>query len=120
MSLNELLEHLIEALREELRQHGEFLARIDDLQGSAPQEAAGRVRAVIEQHRALGDCRHKREQIQHQVARLLGLSEPASAAGLARHLPAGRNLLVGALLEENSDLSRRVESLRLHLQAGSY
>jgi hypothetical protein len=107
------LEHLIEALREELKQHGEMLALLDQEQdlitqrktvGSPPYLAAVNTQAVT-----LQIVREVREQRRRHLARTLCLSEDTTLLQLISLLPADYQPLVQALVLENKELALRVQ-----------
>lgn len=104
---------LIEALRRELQQYGEVLARFDDAAANnnpdSEEQALVWVEAIREQERILGLTLRKREHVQRQVAHCLGLPEQASLTRIIPLLPRQHQLLVRALSDENKELSARVQ-----------
>ena len=111
--MKDSLNDLIEALREELRQYGEMLARLDYHQEQIMRRAAGEVLtsadAVQEQGRTMQECRQGRVAMQVQLARALNLPEEASFADIVPSLPADYQPLVRALVDENNALLLRVQ-----------
>jgi flagellar biosynthesis/type III secretory pathway chaperone len=112
--MKELLSHLIEALREELKQYGEMLALLDQQQqfvmhrqtAALPDSAAG----VNAQAEVLRGARHEREQRQRNLAQQLDLPEDANFKVLLPKIPADYQPLVAALVEENNELLTRVQA----------
>ncbi len=107
------IDPLIEALRSELQQYGEMLARLDQQQDSilrrAPDDVLASVTAVQEQGAAIQTARRTREQCQRQLATGLGHPEPATLAQLTQTAPADYRPLLRALIEENNQLLVRVQ-----------
>jgi flagellar biosynthesis/type III secretory pathway chaperone len=110
--MNDSLHHLIEALREELKQYGEMLAVLEQQQYSVVQRQAAdllqNVAAVNAQAEAITAVRHEREQHQRNVARKLELDPEASFAVIVPLLPADYRPLVQALVQENNELLVRI------------
>ncbi len=112
--MKEILAHLIEALREELKQYGEMLALLDQQQhyvmhrqtASLPDSAS----SVNAQAEILRGARHEREQRQRNLARQLELPEDANFKMLLPKIPADYQPLVEALVEENNELLTRVQA----------
>jgi flagellar biosynthesis/type III secretory pathway chaperone len=112
--MKELLSHLIEALREELKQYGEMLALLDQQQQfvmrretAALPDSASSINAQAE---VLRGARHEREQRQRNLARLLELPDDVNFKMLIPRLPAEYQPLVAALVEENNELLTRVQA----------
>jgi hypothetical protein len=107
------LSDLIEALRVELQQYGEMLARFDDpetlLAPNAPAAVPAKATALRDQERVVGLSVRKREQMQRRLARCLGLPEEADLAHILPLLPRKHQLLLRALMDENKELSARVQ-----------
>ena len=107
------LDPLIEALRSELQQYGEMLARLDQQQDSilrrAPDEVLVSVTAVQEQGAAIQAARQTREQCHRRLASDLGHAEPTTLAQLAEAVPPDYQPLLRALIEENNQLLVRVQ-----------
>jgi hypothetical protein len=110
--MNEAINNLIEALREELQQYGEMLARLDQQQEHVTTRAAEALlqsTAEIEvQTRVIHEARRARAERQQVVARGLGLGVDAPFADLLPNLPSDYRPLLGALVQENNELLVRV------------
>jgi flagellar biosynthesis/type III secretory pathway chaperone len=111
--MKEILTHLIEALREELKQYGEMLALLDQQQSlvvrrqtTALPDSANSINAQAE---ILRGARHEREQRQRNLASLLELPEDSNFKTLIPKLPADYQPLVSALVDENNELLTRVQ-----------
>jgi flagellar biosynthesis/type III secretory pathway chaperone len=111
--MNEQLNNLIEALREELKQYGEMLALLDQEQDMVMQrQTAGIapcVAAINAQAHTLRAVRHEREQRRRHLARTLQLCEDTSFNDLNARLPAEYKPLLQALVQENKELLVRVQ-----------
>ncbi|HEX7654193.1 MAG TPA: flagellar export chaperone FlgN [Verrucomicrobiae bacterium] len=112
--MKDLLSHLIDALREELKQYGEMLALLDQQQQLvmrrqtlALPESASSINAQAE---VLRGARHERELRQRNLALQLQLPEDAAIKLLIARLPADYQPLVGALVDENNELLTRVQT----------
>ena len=111
--MNELLNNLIEALRDELQQYGEMLAQLDQQQSlviqrqtaDLPQSVAG-VNAQLEQ---IASARQNREQHQRRIAVKLQQPEDAPFQVIIPLLPEDYRPLVQALVQENNELLIRVQ-----------
>ena len=107
------LENLIEALREELQQYGEMLARLDQQQEMVIRRAADDllmcVAGIEEQVRILHAARKERQVRQRALALHLGLDQNATFAELIPSLLEDYRPLVGALVQENNELLVRVQ-----------
>jgi hypothetical protein len=116
------LNALIDTLREELQQYGEMLARFDDAEAyvaldSAP-ETLRKGAALHEQEQVLNLALAKREHARRRLARSLCLPEEGGLTAIVPLLPREHQLLMQALMEENQELSSRVQrraSLERHL-----
>ena len=104
---------LIAALREELQQYGEMLARLDHQQDCVMRRAADdllqSVEAVHGQGIVIYRARRERELLQSELARHAGLATEASFAQLILKLPMDYRPLVQALIQENNELLVRVQ-----------
>jgi flagellar biosynthesis/type III secretory pathway chaperone len=111
--MNEQLNNLIEALREELKQYGEMLALLDQEQELVMQrqtsEIPSCVTAINAQAETLNAVRHEREQRRRQMARTLQLGEETCFSELTSRLPAPYQPLLQALAQENKELLVRVQ-----------
>lgn len=111
--MNELIQNLIEALREELKQYGEMLALLETQQHLVihrqTEDLLRNVTDVNAQVEAIQAARREREQQQRHVARHLALADDAGFAEITPRLPAVYQPLVQALVEENNELLTRVQ-----------
>ncbi len=111
--MNEALNHLIEALREELKQYGEMLALLDQEQDLVMNRQtfgiSPCVMAINAQGEILQTVRHEREQRLRHLLHELQLSEQTSLKELIPRLPSQYQPLVQALLHENKELLVRVQ-----------
>jgi flagellar biosynthesis/type III secretory pathway chaperone len=111
--MNELLQNLIEALREELKEYGEMLALLEQQQQMVTHrqtqdllQCAGSINLQAE---AIAAARREREQRQREVARELNLGADASFNEVMPRLPAAFQPLVKALVQENNQLLARIQ-----------
>jgi flagellar biosynthesis/type III secretory pathway chaperone len=111
--MNTLLPQLIDALREELEQYGEMLARLDYQQQLVIHRQTNdlfqSIADINAQAGVIASTRHAREQQQQQIARLLNLPEPAGFGDIVPLLPPDYRPLVQALVQENNELLVRVQ-----------
>lgn len=111
--MTELLNALIEALRNELRQYGEMLARLDEQQDSIMRRVADDILATVgsvrEQGEILQGVRRERESRQRQLARHLRQSESVGLLDLIDKMPPDYRPLARALMDENNELLARVQ-----------
>lgn len=111
--MNPLLDHLIEALREELKEYGEMLAVLDQQQDLVMRRQAQDLylstSGVNAQAETIAAARREREQHQRHVARQLALPDDAPFAAIVPLLPAEYRPLVQALVQENNELLGRVQ-----------
>ena len=107
------LNKLINALREELEQYGEMLARLDEQQEFAMRRAADdllqSVGGVQEQGSRMRLARQQREAAMADLLRERALSQNTSFSQLLPHLPENYRPLVQALVRENNELLVRVQ-----------
>ncbi len=107
------LQFLIAALREELQQYGEMLARLDYHQDLIMHRRADNlpesVAAIEAQGTVLQQARREREGCRRELARALRLPEEANFSDIAPLLPADYRPLVTALVQENNELLTRVQ-----------
>jgi flagellar biosynthesis/type III secretory pathway chaperone len=110
--MNELIQNLVESLREELKQYGELLALLDLQQEQVVRRLAAElletVSAISAQGEAIKTARREREQRQRDLAVALALPGEALFAQLIPLLPPAYQPLVGALVDENNQLLTRV------------
>lgn len=111
--MNEFLQNLVEALREELKEYGEMLALLEQQQQMVThrqtQDLLQCVAAINGQAEAIAVARREREQRQREVARNLELAEDATFAELIQKLPPDFQPLVKALVQENNQLLARIQ-----------
>jgi flagellar biosynthesis/type III secretory pathway chaperone len=111
--MKDLLQNLIEALREELKEYGEMLALLDQQQEMVihrrAQDLVQCVTAINGQADAIAAARLERQQRQRDITLRLDLAEDASFGALVPRLPAEYRPLVQALVQENNELLIRVQ-----------
>ena len=111
--MTHLLTHLIDALREELKQYGEILALLDQQQDLVMQRQTNdllqSISCINAQAAVIAAARHEREQRQRRIARSLKLPEDAGFSVITPRLPADYRPLVQALVQENNELLVRVQ-----------
>jgi flagellar biosynthesis/type III secretory pathway chaperone len=111
--MNELLQNLIESLREELKEYGEMLALLDQQQQMVThrqtQDLLQCVGSINIQAEAIAAARREREQRQREVARKLDLDADAPFTEVMPKLPSPFQLLVKALVHENNQLLVRIQ-----------
>jgi flagellar biosynthesis/type III secretory pathway chaperone len=110
--MNELLQNLIDALREELKEYGEMLALLDQQQEKVmyrqTQDLLQCAAAINSQAETIAAARREREQHQRHVALELALPENSSFTDLAPRFPAEYRPLIQALVQENNQLLVRI------------
>ncbi len=110
--MKEQLQSLIEALRAELQQYGEMLARLNDQQELVVQRAADAllqsVADIQEQSAIIHTARDYRAICQREVNEALGLPGDSNFAQMIPLLPVDYRPLVAALVQENNELLFRV------------
>ena len=108
-----LIKRLVAALREELEQYGEMLARLDEQQEMVMRREADGVLQSVEsvqvQSLAIQRAREERERRQAELAGSPGLPACTDFATLIPCLPSDYGLLVSALVQENNQLLVRVQ-----------
>jgi flagellar biosynthesis/type III secretory pathway chaperone len=111
--MNELLQNLIESLREELKEYGEMLALLDQQQQMVShrqtQDLLQCVAGINIQAEAIAAARREREQRQREVARELHLAADAPFTDVLPRLPQAFQPLVKALVQENNQLLARIQ-----------
>ncbi len=104
---------LIEALRQELQQYGEMLARLDHQQESIVRQAVDDVlasaTAIQQQGAVIQQARQVRQDRQRELARHFRQPVKSTLPQLAERLPAEYQPLVCALVDENNQLLMRVQ-----------
>jgi flagellar biosynthesis/type III secretory pathway chaperone len=110
--MKEILNHLIESLRDELKEYGEMLTLLDTQQQMVmhrqTQDLLQCVSAINLQSETVAAARREREQRQRRLARQVGLLEEATFGEVLPHLPADYRPLLQALVAENNELLMRV------------
>ena len=110
--MTEFVEKLISALREELQQYGEMLARLDDQQELVmrrkPAELMETVPLVQNQSAVLTQARESRFASMKALCSSLRLPSETSFKDLLPNLPADYRPLLEALVEENNELLQRI------------
>lgn len=111
--MKDKLEALICALREELQQYGEMLARLDFHQQLVIRRDAERllqsIADVETQGAVIQNARQRREECQRALGRFLELGGSASLAVLNQHVPEDYRPLLSALVQENNELLVRIQ-----------
>lgn len=107
------LQDLIDALREELQQYGEMLARLDfhqDLVIRRQTENLLQSVADIEsQGGVIQEARRQRDLRQQELARALRLPDKATFREIGPLLPGEYRPLLSALVDENNELLVRIQ-----------
>jgi hypothetical protein len=98
------------AMREELQQYGEMLARFDDIDrlricGSAQDQLTN---AVLDQAKVIQNTRRQRTKIESTLAHRLGVPSEGRVEELVNFVPPIYQPLVQALTNENNDLPVRI------------
>lgn len=111
--MTDKLEQLIFALREELQQYGEMLARLDDQQELVMRRRAEGVLQTVPliqaQSAVLAEARNARMRVVKPLCRELLLPEDAPFSDLIPKLPPDYRPLIQALVQENNELLVRVQ-----------
>ncbi|SPE61356.1 hypothetical protein SBV1_660018 [Verrucomicrobia bacterium] len=111
--MNGPLNDLIEALREELRQYGEMLARFDDqvedVSRNASAAALDGAALLHDQSMAIEKARRRREEAQRELAGQLRLAKQGSLTEVVPWLPQKYQPLMRALVEECHRLPQAIE-----------
>ena len=114
--MTEPLNILIEALREELRQYGEMLARLDAQQDCisrrASDEVVGSVASIQAQAGVLRNARQAREDSQRLLSESLQVPADTALGQIAPRLPSHCRPLLRALLTKTINSSRESSSER--------
>jgi flagellar biosynthesis/type III secretory pathway chaperone len=107
------LQNLIAALREELHEYGEMLARLDEQQDLVmKREADGILQSVStiqDQSATIQRARQLREARQTEIAQRLGLGGEMEFSKIIPRLPDDYRLLIDALVQENNALLMRIQ-----------
>ncbi len=108
----EAIQKLIAALREELQQYGEMLARLDEQQQHvirrAAEAALQSVPLIQSQSSLLSQVREHRFSATRDLCQAIGFSETATFKELVPRLPSDYRPLVEALVQENNELLQRI------------
>lgn len=111
--MTELIEHLITALRNELKEYGEMLALLQEQQEHLMSRRIDGVLASVErinsQTQVIRRCRAGRRDAQRLLAESITAPPPDTLAGLIPHLPPEYVPLLQALATENSQLLAQVQ-----------
>jgi len=112
--MNEELDLLVGALREELAQYGEMLALLDQEQelviARGTQDLLDTVAFINQQSDIIRKSRDHRGVRQRLVAGLFNLNEDATFEDLRSALPENYRILITELVNENNELLQRVQS----------
>ncbi len=107
------LQKLIAALREELHEYGEMLARLDEQQELVMRREAdgilSSVATIQDQGVVIQRARHSREQRQNEFALTVGLPPGSEFAQMIPRMPEDYRPLLGALVQENNALLARIQ-----------
>lgn len=110
--MNEALENLISALREELQQYGEMLARLDQQQEyvttRSSEDLLEATAAIEMQSQTMQQARQLRVKSLTAVAHSLHCASDATFAEIIPRLPADYRPLVTALVQENNESLGRI------------
>lgn len=108
----DFVERLIAALREELQQYGEMLARLDDQQQLVMRRAAESVLQSVpliqSQSSVLTQARELRFSAMKAICEKLSLPESSTFKDLLPVLPPAYRPLLEALVQENNELLQRI------------
>lgn len=107
------LQTLITALREELHEYGEMLARLDEQQELVMRRDADgilqSVATIQEQGLVIQRAREARTARQQELALKLGVAGDSEFSQLVLHMPEDYRPLVNALVGENNALLARIQ-----------
>ena len=111
ISTSESLTDFVTAMRDELQQYGEMLARLDDLENTKIRGPfqEGLTTAVHNQAIVIQATRRHRVEIEGQLANHLGLPADVSLAEIVDSVPWSYQPLVQALMDENNELPLRIQ-----------
>ncbi len=111
--MNEALNNLIAALRNELTQYGELLALMQEQQeliiNRAANELLLNLHEVEQQKDKILDCREQRESARRTLVLALGGTEETSFKQMTGLLPEEYQPLLDALVEEINQLLQRIQ-----------
>ena len=107
------LQNLIAALREELHEYGEMLARLDEQQELVMKREAEGIMASVstiqDQSVVIQRAREARELRQNELSLHLGMEKGAEFSKIIPRLPEDYRPLVNALVQENNSLLTRIQ-----------
>src|SRR3954467_14254943 len=107
------LQNLIAALREELHEYGEMLARLDEQQELVMKRDAEGVLASVstiqDQSAVIQRAREIREGRQNELSQKLGFANGCEFSKIVPQLPEDYRPLVNALVQENNALLARIQ-----------
>src|SRR5688500_7348107 len=110
--MKEFVEKLIGALREELQQYGEMLARLDDQQELVMRRAAAAVLETVPQVQSqsavLTQAREVRFNSMKELCATMRLPVETTFKDLLPNLPSDYRPLLEALVQENNELLQRI------------
>lgn len=116
--MTQILEQVIEALRDELQQFGEMLALLEAQEKSLNRgdisDVAHAASAIDLQRNVIESARTRRETLQKQLAWTIGEPDTRSFQSLLHRLPDNYRPLLLALQGEINDL---IEAVRTRLEA---
>ena len=107
------LQNLITALREELHEYGEMLARLDEQQELVMRRDADgilqSVATIQEQGVTIQRTRQVREARQGELAQMVGLKTDSEFSAIIPRTPEDYRPLLSALVAENNSLLHRIQ-----------
>ena len=110
--MTDFVEKLVSALREELQQYGEMLARLDDQQELVMRRAAGAVLESVplvqSQSALVTQSREVRFASMKALCNMLNLAPETAFKDLLPSVPASYRPLLEALVEENNEMLQRI------------
>ena len=108
------LQNLIAALREELHEYGEMLARLDEQQELVMKREADGILASVstiqDQSAVIQRAREIRETRQGELAKTIGLAADSEFSKILPRVPEDYRALLDALVQENNALLTRIQS----------
>lgn len=119
--MTQILEQVIEALRDELQQFGELLALLETQQTCLNRADAGEISrtaaAVDSQRKVIEAARDRRENLQRQLAWTIGEPDSQSLQSLLPRTPEIYRPLLFALVGEINQL---IEAVRSQLESNQF
>lgn len=110
--MSQFVEKLVGALREELQQYGEMLARLDDQQELVMRRAAVAVLESVPQVQSqsarLTEAREVRFAAMKALCTMLRLPQETTFKDLLPSVPSDYRPLLEALVQENNELLQRI------------